>query len=198
MKLPRADDPIRIVAREHKERLLAFVRTACDEFAAESDMDARRAARLSRQWLILLDGAIAVALVSGEPDAALDAQQRPSLLDAEVSAKANSAVQPARTVAAIRRVSHPPQETATRYDLTEEPSWPTDRNPPAAAAVHTRNRHPESARRGRRLEHARPRARVARLHAGQRVAQPRRIRAGPRGDRRPAAPQVGAANSTTG
>ncbi|CAB3702512.1 TetR/AcrR family transcriptional regulator [Paraburkholderia rhynchosiae] len=69
-----ADDPIRVVAREHKEHLLAFVRTQCDEFVAESNGDAKRAARLSRQWLVLLDGAIAVALVSGEPDAALDAQ----------------------------------------------------------------------------------------------------------------------------
>ncbi|WP_434113021.1 TetR/AcrR family transcriptional regulator [Paraburkholderia caffeinilytica] len=73
-EIASADDPIRIVAREHKERLLAFVRTQCDEYAAESGMDARRAVRLSRQWLILLDGAIAVALVSGEADAALDAR----------------------------------------------------------------------------------------------------------------------------
>jgi len=36
--------------------------------------DARRAARLSRQWLILIDGAIGVALVSGDADAALDAR----------------------------------------------------------------------------------------------------------------------------
>jgi AcrR family transcriptional regulator len=78
------DDPIRIVAREHKERLLAFVRTQCDEYVAESGMDARRAARLSRQWLILLDGAIAVALVSGEADAALDARAAAeALLDIE-------------------------------------------------------------------------------------------------------------------
>jgi AcrR family transcriptional regulator len=73
-EIASAEDPIRIVAREHKERLLAFVRTRCDEYAAESGMDAHRAARLARQWLILLDGAIAVALVSGEADAALDAR----------------------------------------------------------------------------------------------------------------------------
>lgn len=82
-EIAAADDPIRIVARKHKERLLAFVRIQCAEFAAESGMDARRAARLSRQWLILLDGAIAVALVSGEADAALDAQTvAQALLDA--------------------------------------------------------------------------------------------------------------------
>ncbi|TDY54877.1 TetR family transcriptional regulator [Paraburkholderia rhizosphaerae] len=68
------DDPIRVVAREHKERLLAFVRTQCDDFAASAGIDARRAARLSRQLLILIDGAIGVALVSGDPDAALDAR----------------------------------------------------------------------------------------------------------------------------
>lgn len=69
------DDPIRVVAREHKERLLAFVRTQCDELMSESGgADSRRAARLARQWLILIDGAIGVALVSDEPDAALDAR----------------------------------------------------------------------------------------------------------------------------
>jgi AcrR family transcriptional regulator len=68
------DDPIRVVAREHKDRLLAFVRTQCDEFVASVGVDARRADRLSRQLLILIDGAIGVALVSGEPDAALDAR----------------------------------------------------------------------------------------------------------------------------
>ncbi|CAB3747933.1 TetR/AcrR family transcriptional regulator [Paraburkholderia solisilvae] len=68
------DDPIRVVAREHKERLLAFVRAQCDEFVASVGVDARRADRLSRQLLILIDGAIGVALVSGESDAALDAR----------------------------------------------------------------------------------------------------------------------------
>jgi AcrR family transcriptional regulator len=88
-EIASAEDPIRIVARQHKERLLDFVRTQCDEFAAESDVDARRAARLSRQWLLLLDGAIAVALVSGEADAALDARNAAqTLLDAEANAGA--------------------------------------------------------------------------------------------------------------
>ncbi|MFP3566901.1 TetR/AcrR family transcriptional regulator [Paraburkholderia sp. SIMBA_030] len=95
-----ADDPIRIVAREHKERLLAFVRTQCDEYALESDMDRRRAARLSRQWLILLDGAIAVALVSGEPDAALDARAAAeALLDTESTGKSAHNWPPSRRTA---------------------------------------------------------------------------------------------------
>lgn len=83
-EIASAEDPIRVVAREHKERLLAFVRTQCEQFFEQENVDARRAARLSRQWLVLLDGAIAVALVSGEPDAALDAQAvAQTLLDAE-------------------------------------------------------------------------------------------------------------------
>jgi AcrR family transcriptional regulator len=68
------DDPIRVVAREHKERLLEFVRAQCDEYVAAMGVDSRRAARLARQWLILIDGAIGVALVSGDADAALDAR----------------------------------------------------------------------------------------------------------------------------
>jgi AcrR family transcriptional regulator len=68
------DDPIRVVAREHKERLLEFVQTQCDEYVSSVDADNRRAARLARQWLILIDGAIGVALVSGDADAALDAR----------------------------------------------------------------------------------------------------------------------------
>jgi AcrR family transcriptional regulator len=68
------DDPIRLVAREHKARLLAFVREQCDELMSARGADRRHAARLARQWLILIDGAIGVALVSGESDAALDAR----------------------------------------------------------------------------------------------------------------------------
>jgi AcrR family transcriptional regulator len=90
-EIASAEDPIRIVARKHKERLLEFVRAECDAFAEEADIDARRAARLSRQWLILLDGAIAVALVSGEADAALDSQAAGEiLLDAAQAVKKSS------------------------------------------------------------------------------------------------------------
>ena len=46
---------------------------------------------------------------------------------------------------------------------------------PAAAALHRRDRRAEGARRRGCLEHARSRARLARLHAGQRVAQPRGV-----------------------
>jgi AcrR family transcriptional regulator len=89
-EIASAQDPIRIVARRHKERLLEFVRAECDAFVAEVGTDARGAARLSRQWLILLDGAIAVALVSGEADAALDARAAAEIvLDAECAKDTN-------------------------------------------------------------------------------------------------------------
>lgn len=74
------DDPIRRVSREHKERLLAFVREQSDAWAAAAGADRRVAARLARQWLILIDGAIGVALVSGEADAALDARAAAQLM----------------------------------------------------------------------------------------------------------------------
>ncbi|WP_069261542.1 TetR/AcrR family transcriptional regulator [Paraburkholderia nodosa] len=76
-------DPVRVVAREHKERLLDFVREQSEAWAAIVGVDRRIAARLARQWLILIDGAIGVALVSGDADAALDARAAGrSLLDA--------------------------------------------------------------------------------------------------------------------
>jgi len=73
-EIAEADDPIRLVAREHKARLLSFIRELFDAYAAASGHDSRDVATLSRQWLILIDGAIGVALVSGEPDAARDAR----------------------------------------------------------------------------------------------------------------------------
>ena len=46
---------------------------------------------------------------------------------------------------------------------------------PSATAVHTRNRCEKSTRSGRRMERTRSRARVARVLAGQHLAQPRRV-----------------------
>jgi AcrR family transcriptional regulator len=68
------DNPVRVVAREHKARLFAFVREQCDALVIANGMNQRYAAPLARQWLILIDGAIGVALVSGDVDAALDAR----------------------------------------------------------------------------------------------------------------------------
>jgi AcrR family transcriptional regulator len=121
-EIASAEDPIRVVARKHKERLLDFVRTQCDEFAVESDMDARRAARLSRQWLLLLDGAIAVALVSGEADAALDARSAAqTLLDAEANPSAGE------------RATSTGNVTGTSPGKTTSPS--ANRRPPSRRAA---------------------------------------------------------------
>ncbi|WP_433704656.1 TetR/AcrR family transcriptional regulator [Paraburkholderia sacchari] len=77
------DDPVREVARLHKARLLAFIVEQCEAWAEAVGADRRVAARLARQWLILIDGAIGVALVSGAADAALDARAAgQQLLDA--------------------------------------------------------------------------------------------------------------------
>ncbi|HEY2025017.1 TetR/AcrR family transcriptional regulator [Paraburkholderia sp.] len=110
-----SDDPIRIVARKHKERLLDFVRMQCDALAVDSAIDARGAARLARQWLILLDGAIAVALVSGQANAARDAQATARiLLDVQTTKSADeptthsprkSALQPATRRPPSRRTA---------------------------------------------------------------------------------------------
>ncbi|WP_025599234.1 TetR/AcrR family transcriptional regulator [Burkholderia sp. WSM2230] len=113
-EIASAEDPIRVVARQHKERLLAFVRTQFDEFIAESHLDARRAAGLSRQWLVLLDGAIAVALVSGEPDAALDAQAvARTVLDAQFAASSGKRDAPAGNKTSRRSSSKPPPTRRT-------------------------------------------------------------------------------------
>ncbi|CAJ9170667.1 TetR family transcriptional regulator [Burkholderia pseudomallei] len=79
-EIERADDPIRVVVREHKARLLAFVREQLDAHAAQAGADRRFVARLARQWLVLIDGAIGVALVSGDASAARDARATAELL----------------------------------------------------------------------------------------------------------------------
>ncbi len=82
-------DPIRGVARYHKERLLAFVREECDALADADGIDRRNAARLSRQWLVLIDGAIGVALVSGDASASRDARSAGEVLLAAFEARAD-------------------------------------------------------------------------------------------------------------
>jgi AcrR family transcriptional regulator len=97
------DDPVRIVAREHKARLLAFVREQCDALAAANGMNYRHAARLARQWLILIDGAIGVALVSGDADAALEARAAArQLLEAFTGGHASRRRSPSRLPARRR------------------------------------------------------------------------------------------------
>ncbi|KVP50432.1 TetR/AcrR family transcriptional regulator [Burkholderia ubonensis] len=75
-----ADDPVRIVARSHKARLLAFVRERLDALADDAGIERRTLARVARQWLVLIDGAIGVALVSGDATAARDARATAELL----------------------------------------------------------------------------------------------------------------------
>ncbi|MFD1560710.1 TetR/AcrR family transcriptional regulator [Paraburkholderia silviterrae] len=106
------DDPVREVARLHKARLLAFIGEQGAAWAKAVGADRRVAARLARQWLILIDGAIGVALVSGEADAALDARAAGQhLLDALAprparlprSSRTRGAVQNKREAARARR-----------------------------------------------------------------------------------------------
>jgi len=69
-EIKRHDHDIFRVSRLHKERLLAFIEERCHAASRFAEP-----ASLARQLLILLDGAIAVALVSAEPRAAYDAQR---------------------------------------------------------------------------------------------------------------------------
>lgn len=66
-------DPVRQVAREHKQKLLDYVFGLCKEHAAKAHgvVDPRE---LAAQLLILIDGAITVALVMGDHGAADSAQ----------------------------------------------------------------------------------------------------------------------------
>ncbi|MBN3786276.1 TetR/AcrR family transcriptional regulator [Burkholderia sp. Ac-20353] len=75
-----ANDPVRVVARAHKAQLLAFVRERLDALAGDDGIDRRSVARVARQWLVLIDGAIGVALVSGDATAARDARATAELL----------------------------------------------------------------------------------------------------------------------
>ncbi|MBV4484918.1 TetR family transcriptional regulator [Pseudomonas sp. SWRI153] len=61
-------DPVRQVARKHKQKLLDYVCELCTEYGAENPQ------RLASQLLILIDGAITVALVTGDHSAADNAQ----------------------------------------------------------------------------------------------------------------------------
>lgn len=61
-------DPVRQVAKLHKQKLLDYVTRLCIEQGVENPH------ALARQLLILIDGAITVALVMGDHSAADDAQ----------------------------------------------------------------------------------------------------------------------------
>lgn len=62
-------DAVRLVAKEHKENLLEFVKEICQQYGA-ADPDA-----LARQLLVLIDGAITVAHVLGDFNSADSAKE---------------------------------------------------------------------------------------------------------------------------
>ena len=62
------EDPVRQVAKDHKQKLLDYLCELCTEHGVEDPQ------RLARQLLILIDGAITVALVMGDHSAADNAQ----------------------------------------------------------------------------------------------------------------------------
>jgi AcrR family transcriptional regulator len=61
-------DPVRRVAKDHKQQLLDYVCELCSEYGADDPQG------LAKQLLILIDGAITVALVMGDHSAADNAQ----------------------------------------------------------------------------------------------------------------------------
>ncbi|NUT76705.1 TetR/AcrR family transcriptional regulator [Pseudomonas sp. C1C7] len=61
-------DPVRLVAKDHKQKLLDYVSELCTEHGADDPQT------LAKQLLILIEGAITVALVMGDHSAADNAQ----------------------------------------------------------------------------------------------------------------------------
>ncbi|WP_095144404.1 MULTISPECIES: TetR/AcrR family transcriptional regulator [unclassified Pseudomonas] len=61
-------DPVRLVAKAHKQKLLAYLGELCTEHGVQDPQ------AMARQLLILIDGAITVALVMGDHSAADNAQ----------------------------------------------------------------------------------------------------------------------------
>lgn len=59
-----ADDPVRRIARHHKQKLLDYVQELTGQ------LDVAQPAALARQLLVLLEGAITVSRVMGDHDAA--------------------------------------------------------------------------------------------------------------------------------
>ncbi|VVO35334.1 TetR/AcrR family transcriptional regulator [Pseudomonas fluorescens] len=61
-------NPVRLVAREHKQKLLDYLGELCKEHGVQDPQEQ------AKQLLILIDGAITVALVMGDQSAADNAQ----------------------------------------------------------------------------------------------------------------------------
>jgi len=64
-----ASTPIRAVAKEHMVKVRNFLRELAEEYGADDPEE------LATEFLILIDGAITVALVMGNKEAARDAKK---------------------------------------------------------------------------------------------------------------------------
>ena len=69
-----ADDPIRLIAKLHKQKLFDYALSLCEQLAIEQP------AMLAKQLLILMDGAITLARVMGDFSAADSAKDVAQLL----------------------------------------------------------------------------------------------------------------------
>ncbi|TNH41587.1 TetR/AcrR family transcriptional regulator [Photorhabdus luminescens] len=64
---PNPDDPVRIIAKEHKEKVFTYVLSICEEISPDSSVD------LARKFLLLIEGAITTAHVMNDTYFALEA-----------------------------------------------------------------------------------------------------------------------------
>ncbi|MCC8459646.1 TetR/AcrR family transcriptional regulator [Photorhabdus aegyptia] len=64
---PNPDDPVRIIAKEHKEKVFTYVLSICEEISPDSSVD------LARKLLLLIEGAITTAHVMNDTHYALEA-----------------------------------------------------------------------------------------------------------------------------
>ncbi|MCT8341652.1 MULTISPECIES: TetR/AcrR family transcriptional regulator [Photorhabdus] len=64
---PNPDDPVRIIAKEHKEKVFTYVLSICEEISPDSSAD------LARKLLLLIEGAITTAHVMNDTHYALEA-----------------------------------------------------------------------------------------------------------------------------
>jgi AcrR family transcriptional regulator len=83
-------DPIRRIAEQHKMRLFSYIEQICLAYCREAggttSADSATARTLAHRWLLLIDGAIGIALVSGRVEAADDARAiAVTLLDTHAS-----------------------------------------------------------------------------------------------------------------
>ncbi|WP_434524720.1 TetR/AcrR family transcriptional regulator [Photorhabdus asymbiotica] len=71
------DDPVRIIAKEHKEKVFTYVLSICEEISPDSSVD------LARKFLLLIEGAITMAHVMSDKHCVLDAMNIAKVLISE-------------------------------------------------------------------------------------------------------------------